>query len=109
MLLDGTAEATAYYVVAETVANAERHGGAHNVRIRAAESGGMLRLAVADDGAGGAVARPGSGLEGLRDRVEAIGGTLRIDSPRGRGTRITASIPAAKSPGQGDVRPGRAG
>ena len=55
----------------------------------------MLQVEVRDDGVGGARATRGSGLEGLRDRVEAVGGTLRIDSPAGEGTRLSALIPAA--------------
>ena len=96
--LDETAEATAYYVVSEAVTNAQKHGAAQSIRIRAAESFGVLRVVVADDGVGGARERPGSGLEGLRDRVEAVGGMLWIQSQPGRGTRVSATIPVAKSP-----------
>jgi signal transduction histidine kinase len=53
-----------------------------------------LRIEIADDGRGGATERRGSGLEGLRDRVEAIGGRFEIDSPAGHGTRIAAIVPA---------------
>jgi signal transduction histidine kinase len=60
-----------------------------------AEAGGHLHVEVRDDGAGGANTGGGSGLRGLRDRVEALGGTLSVDSPPGRGTRLIAEIPCA--------------
>jgi signal transduction histidine kinase len=93
--LDPTAEAAAYFVVSEALANARKYAHAKAVTVRAAARNGVLQVEVADDGAGGAHPTPGSGLEGLSDRVEALGGTLRIDSPVGKGTRIRASIPAA--------------
>jgi signal transduction histidine kinase len=93
--LDATAEATAYYVVAEALTNARKHAGAASVSVRGEVSNGVLHVEVADDGVGDARPRRGSGLEGLRDRVEAIGGTLEIDSPAGEGTRIAAVLPAA--------------
>jgi len=88
-------EVTAYYVVAEAVANAHRHARASSLLIRAAVSDGTLRLEVADDGVGGARERPGSGLSGLRDRVEAVGGTFLVESSPARGTRVAATIPAS--------------
>ena len=91
--LDPTVEATAYYVVSEAVANAQKYARAGAVSIGAAVSGRSLRVEVADDGIGGAEARNGAGLQGLRDRVEAVGGTVRIVSPPGRGTTITADLP----------------
>jgi signal transduction histidine kinase len=93
--LDSTAEATAYYVVAEALTNAQRHAHAEEITIRVAESGRALRIEVGDDGAGGANERLGSGLEGLRDRVEAVGGALRIESLSGRGTLVRTDIPLA--------------
>jgi signal transduction histidine kinase len=92
--LDATVEATAYYVISEAITNARRHSGADTVSVRAAAPRGILHVIIADDGVGGARPTKGSGLEGLRDRVEAIGGRLEIDSPAGRGTRILASLPA---------------
>ena len=92
--VDETAEATAYFVVCEAVANARKHAQATSIRVRAASSRRHLRIEITDDGLGGATERPGSGLEGLRDRVEAIGGRLEINSPLGAGTRITAIVPA---------------
>jgi signal transduction histidine kinase len=91
--LDPTAEATAYYVVAEAVTNAQKHARASSIHIRAVPSLTRLHIEVSDDGLGGAVERSGSGLQGLRDRVEAVGGTFHVDSFRGHGTRIAAVIP----------------
>jgi signal transduction histidine kinase len=67
------------------------------------ESGRFLRIEVGDDGVGGADERRGSGLQGLRDRVEAVGGTLRVASTPGRGTLVRADIPLDRNltqPGQ---------
>jgi signal transduction histidine kinase len=89
-----TVEATAYHIVAEAVANAEQHGRASLVRVRVADEGGVVRIEVTDDGNGGASELPGSALQVLRDRVEAIGGTFRIESTAGRGTRISATLPS---------------
>jgi signal transduction histidine kinase len=86
-------EATAYYVFAEAVANAQKHARATSIRVRAELANGFLHLQVIDDGIGGAVENEGSGLQGLRDRVEALGGSLCLDSPRGRGTVVTAAMP----------------
>jgi signal transduction histidine kinase len=92
--LDPTIEATAYFVASEAIANARKHAGVDAVTVRVAVARGELRMEVADDGPGGAVAKPGSGLEGLGDRVEAVGGTLEIVSPPQGGTRILAAMPA---------------
>jgi len=62
--------------------------------VRASATRGVLRLEIVDDGVGGAAEQSGSGLEGLRDRAEASGGTLELVSPPGGGTRIKAEIPA---------------
>jgi signal transduction histidine kinase len=96
--LDPIAEAAAYFLVSEALANARKHAQASVVTVRAATRDGVLEVEIADDGVGGALPRPGSGLEGLRDRVEAVGGTLRIDSPADQGTRICAAIPAVPAP-----------
>jgi signal transduction histidine kinase len=77
------------------VTNARRHAGATAIEVRAAAAHGRLRVEIRDDGRGGAGEGSGSGLRGLRDRVEAIGGTLVVDSPNGSGTRIVATLPAA--------------
>ena len=92
--LDSAAEAVGYYVVAEAIANAQKYSRASLIEVRAAAARGILRLEIADDGVGGAVERSGSGLEGLRDRAEASGGTIEFVSPPGSGTRIRAEIPA---------------
>jgi signal transduction histidine kinase len=93
--LDPTAEATAYYVVAEALTNAQRHAHAEAITIRVAELSRALRIEVGDNGDGGANERVGSGLQGLRDRVEAVGGVLRVESIPGRGTLVRAGIPLA--------------
>jgi signal transduction histidine kinase len=86
------AEAAAYYVVSEALANAGKHASATLARVCIRRSGGVLRVEVADDGVGGADAA-GSGLTGLADRVAALGGTLSVASPPGAGTVVTAELP----------------
>jgi signal transduction histidine kinase len=90
---DGTIEATAYYVVAEAVTNAQRHANASSISVRAGAAGDALLVEVADDGEGRANELNGSGLQGLRDRVEAVGGAFTVTSEPARGTRVTASVP----------------
>jgi PAS domain S-box-containing protein len=85
-------EVAAYYVVAEAIANVQKHAGASAIAVRAEHEDGHLLVEVADDGTGGAD-REGSGLRGLTDRVEALGGTLSVESPHGAGTRLIARIP----------------
>lgn len=87
-------EAAVYYVVAEGLANTHKHAGASSVVVRTRTDGETLVVEVLDDGAGGAD-EEGSGLRGLADRIEALGGTLALDSPAGRGTRLLARIPLA--------------
>jgi signal transduction histidine kinase len=87
------AEVAAYYVVAEALTNAAKHARASVVMVEAEAVDGAVRVAVRDDGAGGADPDHGSGLVGLRDRVEAIGGRLEITSPPGGGTSLLATIP----------------
>ena len=94
--LDDTAEATAYYVIAEAVTNAQRYAQADSIEVSAVVSHRVLDVTVADDGVGGATEQMSSGLQGLRDRVEAIGGTFELESPLGRGTRVIACIPAMR-------------
>jgi signal transduction histidine kinase len=86
-------EVAAYYVVAEALTNAAKHAQATEVRIQAIAEDDELRLTICDDGIGGAVAGNGSGLIGLRDRVEALAGHLDILSPAGSGTTLVAAIP----------------
>jgi signal transduction histidine kinase len=86
-------EATAYFVVAESLANVAKHAQASTVRIRVHDDGDAVHVAVVDDGIGGADSDHGTGLRGLSDRVTALGGSLRVDSPPGAGTVIDARIP----------------
>ncbi len=95
--LDETTEATAFYLVREAVTNAERHSGASVIRVRAHLSASSLTVEVQDDGVGGAFERNDRGLQGLRDRVEATGGTFELVSEPGVGTRIKAEIPRSVS------------
>jgi PAS domain S-box-containing protein len=85
-------EAAAYYVVAEAVANAQKHAGASSIRVSTRADPEHLVVEVDDDGAGGADPE-GDGLRGLHDRVEALDGTLEVDSPAGHGTRVRARLP----------------
>ena len=91
--LAAESEATAYYVVCEAFANAVKHARASAVDIGVDMDEGMLTVRVSDDGTGGADASRGSGLTGIRDRVEAVGGTLAVHSPPGSGTVLTARLP----------------
>jgi signal transduction histidine kinase len=90
--LPARVEETAYYVASEALANAAKHARATAVTISARRRGGGLLVEVDDDGVGGADPN-GSGLRGLADRVAALDGHLRVDSPTGRGTRISAELP----------------
>jgi signal transduction histidine kinase len=94
--LDATAEAAAYYVVAEAVTNVQRHARAGEITIRVGARSHGLQIDVVDDGVGGADG-DGSGLQGLRDRVEAVGGSLDIHSAAARGTLVRASIPLPRA------------
>ena len=85
--------AAAYFVVAECLTNASRYGCASEVLVTVAREDGRLRIEVADDGVGGADPAKGTGLLGLADRVEVLGGALGVDSPPGAGTRISALLP----------------
>jgi PAS domain S-box-containing protein len=85
-------EAAAYYVVSEGLANAYKHGGAEKVTIRLHTRSEVLTVEVLDDGIGGAD-EEGSGLRGLEDRIEALGGSVALESPPGRGTRLLARLP----------------
>jgi signal transduction histidine kinase len=90
-------EVAAYYAVSEALTNAAKHARASVVRVDADMTDGTLRLLVADDGAGGADPSRGSGLIGLSDRVEAVGGRIEIISPAGGGTSLLASIPVGQA------------
>jgi signal transduction histidine kinase len=86
-------EVSAYYVVAEALTNAARHARASAVTVEAEAAGDRLRVTISDDGAGGADLARGTGLAGLKDRVEALGGRLVLHSPRGAGTSLRAEFP----------------
>jgi signal transduction histidine kinase len=86
-------ETAAYFVVSEALTNAAKHAHADRVVLRAQRRDSHLVVSVRDDGVGGALSSRGSGLDGLSDRVAALGGTLRLDSPAGRGTLVTAELP----------------
>jgi signal transduction histidine kinase len=86
-------ETAAYYVIAEALTNITKHAHAHNARVVARYDDGRLVVEVADDGRGGTRRAAGSGLEGLAQRVEALDGTLTVDSPEGVGTTIRAELP----------------
>jgi signal transduction histidine kinase len=88
-------EAAAYYVVAEALANVAKYAAAQAVSVTVQRRNGLAVVEVADDGTGGADPAGGSGLRGLSDRVEALGGTLVLESPPGAGTRLRAEIPCA--------------
>jgi signal transduction histidine kinase len=86
-------EVTAYYVASEALANAAKHARASLVNVEVRLSGGVLQLAIRDDGLGGADPSRGSGLIGLSDRVEAMQGTFVFESPAGAGTSLLVTIP----------------
>ena len=91
--LAGPVEAAAYYVAAEAITNVAKYARASHVTLSVSHADGRATLTVSDDGVGGADAAHGTGLRGLADRVEALGGHLYVDSPPGRGTRVRAEIP----------------
>ena len=88
-------ETAAYYVVAEALTNVGKHAGARSAAVWIHRNGSLLVISVWDDGQGGASRLPGSGLEGLAQRVEALDGSLTIDSPVGGPTMVRAEVPCA--------------
>jgi signal transduction histidine kinase len=86
-------EEAAYYVVAESLTNVAKHARAHDAAVSVAHADNLLLVEVVDDGVGGADTERGSGIRGLADRVEALGGRLRVWTPPGGGTRVKAEIP----------------
>ncbi len=88
-------EVAAYYLISESLANIGKYAQASSATIEVARGDGHIRVEVVDDGIGGADTEGGSGLRGLADRVEALGGRLQVWSPRGGGTRVRAEIPCA--------------
>ena len=90
------AAAAAYFVCSEALANMAKHSGASHCSVTVQARAGLLRVRIADDGAGGAEDANGTGLRGLADRVEALGGTFRVTSPPGKGTVVAAEIPLSE-------------
>jgi signal transduction histidine kinase len=86
-------EVAAYYAVSEALANAAKHARASVVHVELDVPGAIVRLAIRDDGIGGADPARGSGLTGLRDRIGAVGGTLGVTSPADGGTTLLIEIP----------------
>jgi PAS domain S-box-containing protein len=95
MRLPEPVETAAYYLIAEAVTNVAKYAQATHVAVSVTPENGRLVVRVSDDGVGGADPAGGTGLRGLSDRVEALHGRLRVESPRGAGTRISAEIPIA--------------
>jgi signal transduction histidine kinase len=93
--LPGPVESAAYFVVSEALANVAKYARATQATVSVRRENGRVTVEVADDGVGGADAARGSGLRGLADRVAALDGTLSLESPAGRGTRLRAEIPYA--------------
>ena len=89
----------AYYLVSEALTNATRHTRGSVVQVTAEVSGGLLRVRVRDDGVGGADPGRGSGLAGLRDRIEALGGRFALHSPADAGTTVSCELPVAAGSG----------
>jgi signal transduction histidine kinase len=95
--LPAPVEAAAYYIVAEALTNATKHAAAAHVRVDVRQLDGEALVEVADDGVGGAERSGGSGLRGLADRVDALGGELELVSPAGAGTLLRARLPVRPS------------
>jgi signal transduction histidine kinase len=93
--LPDSVEVAVYYTVAEALANVAKHAQATAAAVSVSSADGRVVVEVADDGIGGAIEGAGSGLRGLADRVEALGGALSVESPRDEGTRLRAEIPIA--------------
>jgi signal transduction histidine kinase len=100
-------EVGAYYVVSEMLTNAAKHASASVIEVNADASEGTLRVCVRDDGIGGADPKRGSGLVGLKDRIEALGGSFSLHSPPGGGTTVCCDLPVSAGDGQPDVDPDR--
>jgi signal transduction histidine kinase len=102
---DPTLEATVYYVAAESVTNAVKHAQASAVTMRGGRRDGAIELEITDDGVGGADPRRGTGLLGLKDRVDTLGGTISFTSPAGAGTTIRMKLPAGPRDGEAPPLP----
>jgi signal transduction histidine kinase len=88
-------ETGAYFMVSEALTNAAKHSHATEIRVFASYRGQRLTIEIGDDGIGSATPTGGSGLRGLADRIEALGGRFTVSSPPGRGTTLRAEIPCA--------------
>jgi len=88
-------EVAAYYVVSESLANIGKHARATAASVEVGQRHGQVVVEIVDNGIGGADTEGGTGLRGLADRVEALGGRLRVWTPTGGGTRVKAEIPCA--------------
>jgi signal transduction histidine kinase len=86
-------EVAAYYVVSESLTNAAKYAQASVVQVQVHTADGNLHLSVRDDGVGGAIPKPGSGIVGLTDRIQALGGTISVTSPAGEGTELLVELP----------------
>jgi signal transduction histidine kinase len=90
-------ETTIYFTVAEGLTNAAKYAAATRARVSVAVLDGVVTAEIADDGRGGAHVAGGSGLRGLADRLEAIGGSLEVESPSGGGTVLRAVVPNGRA------------
>jgi len=97
--LPAEVEAAAYFICSEALANVAKYASASRVVVRVTADERAALVEIVDDGVGGADPAQGSGLRGLADRVEALDGTLRLESPPGAGTRLAAELPP-----QGEAR-----
>jgi len=86
-------EAALFFVCSEALANAAKHADASRITVDVRQEAGRVAVSISDDGVGGADPRGGSGLRGLADRIDALGGRLAVESPPGGGTRVTARLP----------------
>ena len=95
--LSAPVESACYFAVAEILANAVKHSGAHRVHIRMQHRDGVLRIDVADDGTGGADPQSGTGLRGVERRLSTFDGILAVNSPVGGPTMIAMEVPCVLS------------
>jgi signal transduction histidine kinase len=106
--LDEPVEVAAYFVVSEALANAVKHAQASTVHVALEAEHGVVHISIRDDGIGGAAPGRGSGLVGIEDRVNALGGKIQIASPSGAGTSVVVDIPCQQmDPDQSTTAPGR--
>ena len=96
MQLPDEIRTAAYFVCSEALANVVKYAGASRVTISLSAGDDRVRIAIGDDGAGGADPAKGTGLRGLADRVEALGGTFEVESRPGGGTRVIAELPLGR-------------